>query len=116
LKVRQRKRHGRRGGGETVNRTANRENDHDDGDIHFDADLLIKALRYHLEEGGLAAGGMLSHREGSGIHGTVSRRTWAILSDEQRLAWLLKASRAEAEPSKGPPGAQSRPWTERQNT
>ena len=85
-----------------------------DQDIHFDTDLLIRALRYHIEETGLSAAAMLSHLEGSGIQATVPRSTWAAMTDEQRLSWLLKASRTTARGVSAFTSAR-RPWNERQN-
>ena len=61
-------------------------------EIHFDADLLIKALRYHLGETGRVAEGVLENLPSDGFSARVSRETWANLDDDQRLSWLLETS------------------------
>ncbi len=62
-------------------------------EIHFDAELLAKALRYHLAETGMDEKGVLDHLPAAGMSARISRETWANLDDDQRLAWLLDATR-----------------------
>jgi hypothetical protein len=61
-------------------------------EIHFDADLLVKALRYHLGEAGKVDEGVLKNLPAAGFSARISRETWANLDDDHRLNWLLEAS------------------------
>ena len=63
-----------------------------DNEILFDADLLLKALRYHLEEVGRANEGLLQNLPAAGFSARIPREAWASFDDEQRLSWLLEAS------------------------
>ena len=62
------------------------------GEIHFDGDLLVKALRYHLDESGMAEHEILNNLPAGGFSARISREIWANLDDDQRLSWLLQAS------------------------
>ena len=61
-------------------------------EIHFDADLLVKALRYHLGETGMVQQGVINNLPPGGFSARISREAWASFDDDQRLTWLLEAS------------------------
>jgi hypothetical protein len=61
-------------------------------EIHFDADLLVKALRYHLGETGMIEQGVINNLPAGGVSARISRDAWASFDDDQRLTWLLEAS------------------------
>jgi hypothetical protein len=79
----------------------------DKDDIHFDADLLTKALQYHLRESG-GVDPTLLEAIPTTVSISVARDTWANLEDEQRLSWLLAASRGKTPRRATPFGLGSR--------